>query len=326
MNLIADTLLQYWLMGRKTRRTPSGWVSANAVCCNDARGRGGLILNAGNAVSYSCFNCGFKASWQPGRVINERMRKFMRLINISDDVILKLSLEAIKITEQENFQLRQLVPNFDPRILPIDAEPIADFIDNVPNKLMPVLKYMAARNLYLTDYPFYWSSRSGYTDRLIIPFYYNNIIVGYTARTIRENFTPRYLSEQQPGYVFNLDHQHCDRRFVFVCEGPIDAISIDGTAILGSQIKTNQNVLLQNLNKEIVLIPDRDHEGPKTIEQAISYGWSVSMPDWPIGVKDVNNAVCKLGRLSTLWAIINAKESSEFKIRLRAKQWFRHIN
>ena len=321
MNLIADTLLQYWTMGRKTRRTPSGWTSANAICCNDNRGRGGLILNAGNAVSYSCFNCGFKASWQPGRPISLRMRQFMRMINIPNDIILKLSLEAIKITEKENIQLRQLIPNFDLRILPIDATPIEDYIDNVPIELLPVLNYMAKRKLYLEDYPFYWSPK--YTDRLIIPFYYNKLIVGYTARTIKENFKPRYLSEQQPGYVFNLDHQTADRQFVVVCEGPLDAISIDGTAILGSQIKDTQNLLLKNLNREIVLVPDRDHEGPKTIEQAIDYGWSVSMPDWPNGIKDTNDAVCKLGRLATLWSIAKYKESSEFKIRLRAKYWFK---
>jgi DNA primase len=92
---------------------------------------------------------------------------------------------------------------------------------------------------------------------------------------------------------------------------------------MGSEIKDSQNWLLRQLNKEIVLVPDRDHEGPKCVEQALEFGWSVSMPEWPDGVKDVNEAVKKLGRLATLWMITNAKESNNLKIQLRAKKWFR---
>jgi DNA primase len=147
--------------------------------------------------------------------------------------------------------------------------------------------------------------------------------VGYTARAINSEANPRYLSEQQPGYVFNLDNQQDDRSFVIVCEGPIDAISINGCALMGSEIKDSQNWLLKQLGKEIVLVPDRDHEGPKTVEQALELGWSVSMPDWPDGIKDVNDAVIKFGRLATLWLIVSAKESNSLKIQLKAKKWFR---
>jgi DNA primase len=126
--------------------------------------------------------------------------------------------------------------------------------------------------------------------------------------------------------VFNLDRQQNNREFVICCEGPIDAISIDACALMGAEIKDSQNWLLRQLNKEIVLVPDRDHEGPKTVEQAIEYGWSVSMPEWPEGIKDVNDAVCKLGRLATLFLIIQAKESNSLKIQLRAKKWFKDQN
>ena len=123
--------------------------------------------------------------------------------------------------------------------------------------------------------------------------------------------------------MFNLDAQEQERKFVIVCEGPLDAISIDGCALLGAEITEGQNYLLKYLYKDIVLVPDRDHEGPRTIEQAIELGWAVSMPNWPPEVKDVNDALCKLGRLPTLWLIINAIETSPLKIRLRAKKWFK---
>ena len=320
MSLIADTLLQH--LPGKRKQTPSGWISFNAPCCGDKRQRGGFIVNAGDAVSYHCFNCQFKCSWQPGRTISQKMNKFMRLLNMSDDVISQLRLEALRLNDTSNVIVQSIVPKFDERTLPIDSELITSYLDTPPEKLIPVLEYLVGRNLYLEDYPFYWTPKIGFSNRVIIPFYKDGACVGYTARAINDA-KPKYISEQQPGYVFNLDRQNNDREFVIVCEGPFDAISIDGCALLGAEIKDSQNWLLKQLGKEVILVPDRDHEGPKTVEQALEFGWSVSMPEWPDGIKDVNDAVVKLGRLATLYLIISAKESNNLKIQLRAKKWFK---
>lgn len=322
MSLITDTIRLH--LPAKRKQTPSGWISFNAPCCDDKRQRGGMIFNAGDAVSYHCFNCGFKASWQPGRTLSPKMRKFLRQLNLTDDDISKLNLEAIRLHETDAIQqITTIVPVFHDRALPLDAEPITSLLDNVPDKLVPALEYIANRGLYLEDFPFYWSPRPGFNNRLIIPFYYQNRTVGYTCRKVTDNANPRYISEQQAGYVFNLDRQTDDRKYVIVCEGPFDAISIDGCALLGSEIKDSQDYLLKQLDKEIILVPDRDHEGPKTVNQAIEYGWSVSMPEWPDGVKDINDAVVKLGRVAVLWMILQAKESYHLKITLRAKNWFK---
>lgn len=320
MSLITDTILNH--LPSKRKHTPSGWISFNAVCCDDKRQRGGLIFNNGDAVSYHCFNCGFKCSWQPGRPISQKMSKFMRDLNMSDDTISQLRLEALRLNDTSTAQITSVVPKFEARVLPIDAVPITSLLDNIPAKLVPILEYLAGRNLYLEDYNFYWTPKIGFSNRLIIPFYKDGICVGYTARSIGDA-KPKYISEQQPGYVFNLDKQTDNRDFVIVCEGPIDAISIDATALMGAEIKDSQNWLLKQLNREIVLVPDKDHEGPRCVEQALELGWSVSMPDWPNGIKDVNDAVCKLGRLSALWLIVSAKESNKLKIQLRAKKWFK---
>jgi len=320
MSLITETIQSYLPAKRKT--TPSGWVSFNAVCCDDKRQRGGFIVNAGDAVSYHCFNCGFKCSWQPGRHVSQKMNKFMRDLNIPDSTISQLRLEALKLEETSTTEIRSIIPKFDDRALPIDSVPVTDLLDNPPEKLIPVLEYMVSRRLYPEDFPFYWTPKIGFSNRLIIPFMFENKTVGWTARAIND-VKPKYLSEQQPGYVFNLDRQHNNRQFVIVCEGPFDAISIDGCALLGAEIKDSQNWLLKQLNKEIILVPDRDHEGPRTVEQALELGWSVSMPDWPDNIKDVNDAVIKLGRLATLWLILSAKESNSLKIQLKVKKWFK---
>ncbi len=333
MSLISDTILQY--LPSKRKQTPSGWMSFNAPCCDDKRGRGGLILNAGDAVSYHCFNCQFKASWQPGRQISQKMNKLMRLLNVPDDVINQLRLEALRLNESSDVQLRSIIPTFDVRALPMDAKSLEEWStwielqgwENADQSLIDVFCYLRnIRNLDPYSYPYYWTNKIGFKNRVIIPFYKDGEIVGWTARATNPDATPRYLSEQQPGYVFNLDRQTQDRQFVIVCEGPFDALSIDACALLGAEIKDSQNYLLKQLGREIILVPDRDHEGPKTIEQAIEFGWSVSMPDWPEGVKDVNDAVGKLGQLATLYLIRQAAESNGLKIQLRAKQWFKDIS
>jgi hypothetical protein len=250
------------------------------------------------------------------------MRKFMRDLNMADDTINQCALEALRLNDSSTSTITSIVPKFDERALPLESEPIIDWANKssaLIDKLAPVIKYLTDRNLYLEDYPFYWTPKVGFSNRIIIPFYFEGKVVGYTARAINDA-KPKYISEQQPGYVFNLDRQTTDRAFVIVCEGPIDAISIDACAIMGAEIKDSQNWLLKQLGREIVLVPDKDHEGPKTVEQAIEFGWSVSMPDWPAGIKDVNDAVVKYGKLMTLLSILQTATTSKIKIELQRKK------
>jgi len=251
----------------------------------------------------------------------------MRNLNIPDDIIAQLRLEALRLDDNNTTEIRSIIPKFDARALPEGADTIINWANKssaLLGSLEPIVSYLDSRKLTIDDYPFYWTDKIGFNKRLIIPFLYKGEIIGWTARAIN-NATPKYLSEQQPGYVFNLDNQQGHREFVIISEGPFDALSINGCALLGAEIKDSQNWLLKQLGKELVLVPDRDHEGPKTVEQAIELGWSVSMPDWPAGVKDINDAVIKLGRLATLWLIRNAKESNALKIRLRMKPWFKDL-
>jgi hypothetical protein len=247
----------------------------------------------------------------------------MRWFGIPDDLITKMTFGALRLKEDAESGIKlQLVPTFTTRALPLDSELITNYLDSPPNKLIPVLEYLHSRDLYLEDYPFYWTPKVGFSNRLIIPFLYKNEIVGWTARIVSDG-TPKYLSEQQPGYVFNLDRQHWDRKYVIVTEGPFDALAIDGVALLGSEVSQGQHLLINQLQRRTILVPDRDKAGEKTVEQASEYGWSVSMPDWPEGVKDVSDAVKTLGRLATLWLIISSAMHTELKIKLRSKNWFR---
>ena len=325
MSIVSDIITAYLPAKRKT--TPSGWTSFNAPCCHhngntaDTRGRGGLI-SEGDTVSYHCFNCGYKASWQPGRNVSKGLRRLLIWLSVPDAEITKLALDVMRINEGVEVQQRKIdIPTFETVPLPPDAVKLADLTEF--NKFsMAILEYMAARNLNIDDTDYYWSPSLGYRDRLIIPFFFEGRIVGWTSRTVLADKQPKYLTESQPGYVYGLDEQTHNKVFAIVCEGPVDAIHVDGCALTGSEISDQQALLINRLAKDVYVVPDRDPAGSKLVERAIELGWGVSLPDWDADINDIGDAVAKYGRLYTLYSIASAAETSPLKIRLRAKKWF----
>tara|TARA_B100002019_G_scaffold7885_1_gene6243 strand:+ start:2013 stop:3008 length:996 start_codon:yes stop_codon:yes gene_type:complete len=330
MNIVYETLISHLPAKRKT--TPSGWLSFNAPCCvhngtgADTRQRGGIINNESDGTSYHCFNCGYKASWKPGRRVTYKMKRLMQWLNIPDDTITKVSLAVL---ETENIRSTEIVtlPKFTSKDLPEGAKPLREWADycalestGVDENLMKVFGYLKERQLYFDDYDFHWTPLNGYKDRLIVPFYNNKKIVGYTARKVKDG-NPKYISDQQPGYVFNIDAQK-DRVYTIVVEGPFDAIAVEGVALLGNEIKDQQSLMINSLNTKVIVVPDRDEAGQNILNQAIDLGWGVSMPPWDEDVKDVNEAVQRYGKLYTLHTIIGYAEFNELKIKLGAKKWF----
>ena len=276
----------------------------------------------GESLSYHCFNCGFKASWQPGRSISVKMRQLFQLLSVPTDVVSKIYIEALRLKDTEIIQQESLVPKFIPKTLPRGSKRIIDLLDDPSEKLVQVIEYIYSRALTLEDYDFYWSDEEGLDNRLIIPYYFRNQIVGYTCRRIDEG-KPKYLADQQPGYVFNLDRQNYNRQFVVVCEGQFDALSIDGVAVMSNEINKQQSILINQLGKQVIVVPDRDQPGLNILNSAMEYNYSVSMPDWDKDVKDINDAVKKYGKIQTLLMIKNAVLETELKIKLKTKNWIK---
>lgn len=317
MNVILDTIRSYLPIRRKV--TPSGWISFNAICCSDTRMRGGIIFS-NDSVSYHCFNCSYKANWQNGKNISLRMRKLCSLMNMPTDIINKLCLDAFKYRDVEQIKRESIIPTFGIKDLPEQSKPISDFLIDPPEDILPIVEYIYNRSLTLDDYNWYWSPHKDYKHRLIIPYFYNGKIVGYTSRSVN-NTKPKYISSQYPGFVFNIDNQKDSKNFVIVCEGQFDAISLDAVAIMNNEIGPAQELLISQLKKKVVVVPDRDQAGLKMIESALKYNYSVSLPDWDQGVKDINDAVIKYGKIKTLLMIKQSVLDTELKIKLKMKEW-----
>jgi len=336
MNIIQNTILTSLPAGRK--KTPSGWISFNAPCCIhqgesvDKKKRGGIMASADGTISFHCFNCGFKANYIIGRKLNQKMRTFMSYIGIAEDTIRKMAIEAMREEEGDSKYEKKKFVTFNKRSLPKDAHKLdvwlekyvgEDLTEPQRNKIDGLLKYLESRGIGPDWYDFMYSSDKGWDvfKRLLIPFYWRGDIVGFTGRMFEQSGKVKYYTDVQPGYVFNMDAQDWTRKFVLVTEGPFDAITISGVSILGSEINDIQRELINNLNRQVIVVPDRDAPGEKLINQAIEFGWSVAFPEWDKTVGDVADAVLKYGRLFTIQSILKTTESSKLKIDLKRKMY-----
>ena len=80
--------------------------------------------------------------------------------------------------------------------------------------------------------------------------------------------------------------------------------------------------MINRLQKQIIVVPDRDTAGSKLVERAIELGFSISMPEWAPDINDIGDAVTRYGRLYALYSIATSATDSALKTRLRAKKWF----
>ena len=341
LNIVSDFIKS--ILPAKKKTTPSGWTSFNAPCCPhngesaDTRGRGGLTANPDGSVSFHCFNCNFKASYQPGRHLTFKFRKLLKWLGADDTDIKRLVIEAIRVRElvapeevkQEaeeekiDFKARDL-PESSVSFRAMMSHHLLDDFKNVPGLLNSAVNYTNLRKMDYDRYDFYWTDSTDHSlhQRVIIPFIWQGRTIGYTARAVTDGVKPKYYSHYEPNFVFNINNQQADSKFVIVCEGPFDAMSIDGVAVLNNECNETQADIIESLGREVIVVADKDRAGAKMINNAIEYGWSVSFPVWLETSKDVNEAVVKYGRLFVLKTILDSKQTSKLKIELMKKKLY----
>jgi DNA primase len=114
--------------------------------------------------------------------------------------------------------------------------------------------------------------------------------------------------------VYNIDAQDPLSKYVFVVEGQFDALAIGGVGLLTNEIAQQQAHIINQLGKEVIVIPDQDKAGLMLIKQAIDYDWSVAFPTWDADVKDVADAVQQYGKLFVMVDAIKTAQRGEIKI------------
>ena len=344
-NAVQDYTLS--ILPSKRRRSQAGWLSFNAVCCHhngdsaDTRGRGGCITNPDGGVSYHCFNCQFKTSYQPGRPLSFKFRKLLNWLGADPTEVKRLVIEAIRVKElirPEDIKEPAEEIVFEAKSLPHEAQSflaLAEFYklaeyQSTPKLFTDAVHYALDRKIDTIKYDLYWTPEVEHklNHRVIVPFVYKGKTVGYTARATVDGIKPKYHSNHPANFVFNMDRQLPTSKFVLVVEGPFDAMSIDGVSVQTNEISEQQAEIIEGLGREVIYVPDFDQHlnkqgrpvwpGLAAVEQAIEYGWSVSFPVWRETCKDVNAAVIKYGKLFVMKAILEGKESNSLKIKLIA--------
>lgn len=315
----------------KKKQTQSGWHSFNAVCCHhrghapDKRSRGGIKFDGEHNWSYHCFNCNFKTGFKLGRPLSRNTRKLLEWLGLIPEEISKLNLESLKHKDMIDYvkpKKKKLKINFKELSLPEGAELVS--ADNPEHRVF--LDYLSERGFAPGDYPFMITphEEGRNSNRIIIPYTYQNKIVGHISRYL-DNRIPKYIKEQQNGYVFGIDLQKPEWEVCIVTEGPFDALSINGCALTHDAISDEQAALLKSLNRRIIVVPDMDESGLKICDQALDMGFYVSIPIWDEGIKDVNDAVLKYGRLPTLLSILQNATNNKIKVELNRRKIVKRI-
>lgn len=309
------------LITTKKRKTANGWYSFNGVCCShrghnpDKRSRAGLIFTEGTNWSYHCFNCQFKCGFTAGKQFTSNLKMLLEWYGLTKEEIDRLSFKNFLMANSVDLYKREIPKfhiEFKEKSLPEGARLIDPEVDHLHTQ------YLLNRSMSLEEYPFLTVDNEA-RPRIIIPYFHNGVIVGNTSRFL-DNRKPKYLSDQQRGYVFNVDNQHRDWSVCILAEGQFDALSIGGCAYMSSTITDEQAQILREMQKKIIVVPDRDKSGMSICDRALELGFSVSLPEWSSEIKDVNDAVIKYGRLSTILSILRSTTTSKIKVEMMRKK------
>ena len=308
----------------KKKRTASGWVSFNAPCCihnnetPDNRSRGGILVES-NKWTYHCFNCSYSCHFELGRSISNRARNLLQWCGVDEQQIQRWNLESLQNKDLLDFtkKFKKEKPvEFQIKKLP-DSEPLDE--TNIEHK--KYIDYLITRKIDYKNFQFFVApyDEGRNANRIIIPYYYNGEIVGHTSRFL-DNRTPKFINDQQPGYVFGYEEQKSDWQIAILTEGIFDALSINGLALTHNTINDDQARFLRQLNRPIIFVPDQDKTGLESCDRALELGFQVSIPNWHSGIKDVNDAVIKYGKVATLLSIIQNATSNKIKIEMQRKR------
>lgn len=333
MSLVHDLVIGH--LPIKRRVTPRGWILHNAVCCQhrghrpDTRMRGNLRVAEDGTMGGNCYNCGFK--WRfDGVHISNAMEQYLGWLGVDRSQIQRAKMELMKL-EHEGAVAPHIMPgtvglsswssvDLPPGSVAIHMEPEPD---DDPG-LTQARDYLLSRGEWLAKgYDYLWSNSRDHdlAHRVILPFFYRGDTVGWTARWTGTPppGKPKYFNSAVPeGYLFNWDMAEIgDRRFVVVTEGPFDAIAVQGVAAMGSTLSAAQIHNLERLDKRIIVLPDRQLQNQELIDTALTFGWSVSFPEWQEDVKDAAEACALYGGVYTTTSVIASAQSNPIAIGLR---------
>lgn len=307
---------------RESKQTRSGYTN---ICCpvcvrrgtsQDHKFRCGIRFS--DSIGVNCFNCFFKGRFRVGDRLSNPMRDFLVELGIPPRDVQKLAMWADMVRSMMqsrpdlHVERTLYIPKFYETDLPPKARSLQDWATDCHDDpdFLATVDYLLSRGTTAANATtYYWSPSM--KQRLIIPCYHNDMLVGWTARGINDEVDPRYLKELPSNYLFNTKFLTIpERKYVFIVEGVFDALVIEGIAALGGSLNEAQISWINHSNKQPVVIPDRDKSGRHLIEIAIRQGWPVATPCypgnrwWDEDIKDCADATKRYDKLYVVQSIV----------------------
>jgi hypothetical protein len=316
----------------------NGWNILYCEVCGDGsrtKGpRGGFLFNE-EAVFYRCFNCGFKAGFDPNweHPFTKNWMEVVRSFSLP-----KLAFDKI-VADKKLAGNKPYIPKAV--AAPANVIPIPNHFYKLsaaePDNMVAqkARDYLHSRMIDPDSYPFYLSTGLSNSDhpkeiqlaqmmvnRIIIPSFRGDHMVYYTARSMDPKEEKlRYMNASVPRstVIYGYDRLYTKpHNYLFVCEGFFDAHQLKGVAVLENCMSQQQMDLLERSPRTKIVIPDRKGDSTKLVEQAEKFGWGISYPK--IGdCKDVCQAIEKYGKLyvvdSVMKRIHEGRGSADFYLK-----------
>lgn len=334
----------------KRRVSNTNFVNINCPMCvtrgetADKRQRCGVKKND-DGVGVFCFNCGFRTKFVIGQLLSKPMMKFLTGIGLSEIEAKRINYQALTISKMVEKHGESTIipvtfrPSFKKEALPPNSKPLSVWADEgcQDQDFLDVVTYLFKRGDAIADSgDFYWSpdKKANMNRRLLLPFTYYDDVVGYTGRLIDSatSTKTKYYSSVPPNYLFNNQVIRNHWKYIFLVEGPLDALACNGVATLGAKLTDEQAQWLESTGKTIIVVPDRDKSGSRMVDQAIYRGWNVAFPRlrdgsgrnnwWEADVNDVAKASERYGKLYTIRSLIESATSDKMQISIQQKLLF----
>jgi len=329
------------------RLTPSNFLNINCPMCvsrnesADRKRRCGIKHDL-SGIGIHCFNCGFRTRYRVGLPLPKQVRAFLEAVGIPSQDVKRMAYHAFRLQKYvqslgDNAVLPAGVAATLPLMhgfstfhrLPEDARTLSEWSEIVPDDpdFIAVCKYLFSRGDIVADaMEYYWSPSEELRHRLIVPFHFGQDIVGWTARAVLPDVDPRYLNRSPKDFLFNIAAlENPDRKVVVLVEGVFDAIALDCVGLLGAKINERQAAMINQYDKQVIVVADRDQAGDRLVKLAMQYEWRVAFPKfggrerWEADIKDVDDAVRRYGRLWTLHSVIASAEKASSQIEIKVK-------
>jgi DNA primase len=253
--------IQYALEGKNIAK---GWAGISCPFCGDTKNHMGINLTS---ALFSCFACGAKGN-------------FKYLLYKITGIWIDGKADKHFLTEKETIRTKEISYDFS-EIRDIHKQYL-EMRGYVPDEIEKL--YKVKDGGFTGDYKY----------RLIIPYFFQNKLMTFTARDITGNQDPKYknlpneksvLTTKEVLYGFDF----CEDT-VLVVEGIFDAWRVGkGAVALSGKIATKEQRKLLNKFKRIFVCLDRDAE---VESEKLAYNLSTPFNDVHVVKLDVKDPDC----------------------------------